>query len=225
MKLKAADDHWAISSSIRKQLLEIGVPSSKIYLIFNPIHRQKQIIKLNQSNTLHLVYVGKIMLNGQKNLKELLDAVSLYDGSVHISLFGKDFSNGEVKHYISKLGIEKLCTFYSWSKDPWETISQKIEPDALIMTSRYEGLPMVALESMSYGIPCILADFDGASDIVKDGINGYIYQQHNIQDLLQKLAYIKNDKFSSQKIVDSIINFYEENYYQRIHKYFNDIKQ
>lgn len=43
------------------------------------------------------------------------------------------------------------------------------------MTSRYEGLPMVLLEALSYGLPIVSYDcLTGPREIVSDNINGYI---------------------------------------------------
>ena len=60
--LKYADFHLAISSSIRKSLIKMGVPKNRIFLIFNPISRKRSIIASpkNAQYDLSLAYVGRV---------------------------------------------------------------------------------------------------------------------------------------------------------------------
>jgi glycosyltransferase involved in cell wall biosynthesis len=46
--------------------------------------------------------------------------------------------------------------------------------DAFVMSSDSEGLPMALLEAASVGLPAVVTDVGGNSDIVVDGITGYI---------------------------------------------------
>ena len=64
------------------------------------------------------------------------------------------------------------------------------------MASETEGLPMVLLEAMSYGIPCIAYHTDsGTDDIIKDNKNGYIINNRNEKEYINKIEkVIKDDK-------------------------------
>ncbi|ENZ3705523.1 TPA: glycosyltransferase family 4 protein [Serratia marcescens] len=44
-----------------------------------------------------------------------------------------------------------------------------------VMTSRYEGLPMVLIEAMSFGLPLVAYDCKtGPAELIDDGVNGYL---------------------------------------------------
>lgn len=214
--IKLADYHWAISTPIQNQLIDLGIPEEKISLIFNPIEPFKGKLNVaDTSDTLKLVYVGKVMLDGQKNLRELFNGIKNYPGKIHVDLFGADTSNGKVNEYIKQLGIADKITIHGWLKDPWTVILNDIHPNALVLTSKYEGLPMVMLEAMARGIPCFVANFSGYEDIIKNE-NGIVYQQGNVQDLVSQLIVLTNIKFISNSVQNSISLFYGDSYYNRL---------
>lgn len=63
------------------------------------------------------------------------------------------------------------------------------------LTSRWEGLPMVLIEAMSQGLPCIAYDcFTGPGDIISNGKDGILVNDQNKEDFGQELIYLLNDK-------------------------------
>ncbi|MCC4383832.1 glycosyltransferase [Limosilactobacillus reuteri] len=216
--IKLADNHLAISTPIKNQLKNLGINDEKISLIFNPVSQYDgKLNQLNNSEELKLVYVGKIMLDGQKNLRELFDGIKKYPKDIRLDLFGADNTNGEVQEYVKKLGIDDKCVFHGWTKDPWNIILNEVKPNALVLTSKYEGLPMVMIEAMSRGIPCIVADFSGYEDVITpNNSNGMVYHQGNITNFVDKLTLLSNKNYVPEKVKDSISKFYSNNYNKRL---------
>lgn len=64
----------------------------------------------------------------------------------------------------------------------------------LVMTSDMEGLPMVLLEGKSCGLPLVAFDImTGPSDIIDDGVNGYLVKPFNLEDMAGKLRQLMED--------------------------------
>ena len=63
------------------------------------------------------------------------------------------------------------------------------------MTSQMEGLPMVLLEAKSWGLPLVSFDImTGPSDIIQDGVNGYLIEEGNIDEMAERIVeLIKED--------------------------------
>lgn len=70
----------------------------------------------------------------------------------------------------------------------------------LLLTSRYEGLPMVLLEAMSYGLPVVAyACKCGPRDLIENGVNGMLVQEGNIKDFADKtIRLLKNPQMIDQ---------------------------
>ena len=62
---------------------------------------------------------------------------------------------------------------------------------AMILTSRWEGTPMCALEAMALGTPVVSTPSDGMKDLIDDGINGYLTDDDAV--MAEKLLRIMND--------------------------------
>ena len=65
----------------------------------------------------------------------------------------------------------------SGMNDQWQYV------DLLCITSRHEGLPMVALEAMANGVPVISFALGALPELIEQGVNGWIVPQGNIQEM------------------------------------------
>ena len=65
----------------------------------------------------------------------------------------------------------------------------------LVMSSRYEGLPMVLLEGASFGLPLVaFACQCGPADIIADEVNGFLITQGSVKQLSEKLTILMKDE-------------------------------
>lgn len=211
-----ADYHLAISSVIKQQLLDIGISEEKIFLIYNPIQRQ-EILKQEKHDTLKLLYIGRIMLGGQKNLQELFEGVVKFE-NFELEIFGTGTEEEQKLciDYCKKLGISDKIKWRGWSKNPWMDLTDT--PNALVLTSSFEGLPMVMLESISRGIPVVSANFQGYDDVLKDGVNGYSYKQGNLDDFCNAIRKTLKNELIQEEIINSVKKFYIDEYFMNLNK-------
>jgi glycosyltransferase involved in cell wall biosynthesis len=57
-----------------------------------------------------------------------------------------------------------------------------------VMSSRYEGMPLALIEAMSSGLACVSFNCpNGPSDIINDGIDGFLAKNGDIDDLATKI--------------------------------------
>jgi glycosyltransferase involved in cell wall biosynthesis len=96
--------------------------------------------------------------------------------------------------------------------------------DLLMLTSDYEGLPMVILEAMSFGKPIIASDVGGVSEIVHNDINGYVLK-NDANIFAEKIEHILDNEdayrlfcknshkiFKEELTLDKMVKSYYEIY-------------
>ncbi|VDG17580.1 Lipopolysaccharide 1,6-galactosyltransferase [Lactobacillus acidipiscis] [Lactiplantibacillus mudanjiangensis] len=207
--LKFGDYHFAISTGIKKQMLEVGLAESNIDVIYNPIERNTKDILEDEGK---LIYIGRIQFEGQKNLKELFDALLLAKSWSSLDIYGTGPDLEVCQAYIKKIGLPGKVIWHGWVANPWKKIQSG---KALILSSTYEGFPMVLLESMARGLPCISSNCPtGPEDIIND-MNGLIYSVGNSIELAKCIDGLKVNR---NNVKGSITDFYSTQYFTRFQK-------
>ena len=60
--------------------------------------------------------------------------------------------------------------------------------DIVFLPSRYEGLPMVLLEAMAFNKAIVSMDVGSISQIIQDGINGYLIPKGDFVAICKKIG-------------------------------------
>jgi len=211
--LKSADGYLAISTGIAEQIVATGISEDKVKTIFNPILKKSTSIPRTQANDkCRFIYVGRVMLDGQKNLRATFEALSKVHGDWQLDVIGNGYSR-EIKTLLTELGIKSRVKFTGFKTDVWSDLTAV---DGLLLSSKYEGLPMVLNEAISVGIPVLAFDCPtGPADIVNSQ-NGILVPTDNPAAYvteLQKFIDRHYDFNQLTEIKDSIKKFYSENYF------------
>lgn len=215
-----ADYHLAISSGIKAQIAARGVDPQRIFTVFNPVERQAHTIpRPEPGEECVFLYLGRMKFEGQKRIKDLLDALSQVRGEWRLHVVGDGSDMERSQAYGRELGIDGRIVWHGWQADPWQYVRERIGAvSALLLTSAFEGFGMSLVEAMSYGIYCISSDCpSGPGDIVREGCNGELYELGDLESFREALQRMMNGGrvAGSQIIKQSIEAFYLDRYYSR----------
>ncbi len=203
-----------VSSKVLKNdcIRNYGIDTKKIYILPPPVDYQpgKQVLKNEKSFIFGLSATGferkggYFLLNAVKKLKKQKH----FDFKVKIILKKKNlfikfltYFYG-IANYIEFVPIQKnMCEFYN-------------SIDCLVMPSLLEPFGMVASEAMMNSKPVIVSKISGVSDIVKDGYNGLVTNNYNLDEKMKRMLEMTNEDYQkmSKNAYNSVSDFTCENF-------------
>lgn len=83
-----------------------------------------------------------------------------------------------------KSGLEGRLLFPGWRDDSAEILAVS---DIFTLTSLWEGLPRSLVEAMKTGLPSVCYRTDGVTDLLRDGVNGYVVEQGDLDAFCLRL--------------------------------------
>lgn len=108
-----------------------------------------------------------------------------------LNIYGHGPLENDLKKLISSCNLNDSIVLRSPIKD---IKSVYLDHSILVMTSRYEGLPMVLLEGQVCGLPLVsYACKCGPKDIITDGSNGYIIDEGDKSQFASRLVSLMNN--------------------------------
>ncbi|MFW6233304.1 MAG: glycosyltransferase family 4 protein [Nanoarchaeota archaeon] len=193
-------EHVITNSEGLKKLALQPSPQQKISVIYNGVDTDEFKPKKDYtlSGTLNILSVGRLI--GRKGYADLIRACKGL--RVSITLVGDGPLKSELFLLADKLNVSLSLL---GKKDHSELSSIYKSHDVFILPSYNEGMSNTVLEAMSSGLPLIVSDVGGTSELVSD--NGFTFKPGNILELrkiIQKLSYkelIKMGK-KSRKIAE-----------------------
>ena len=139
---------------------------------------------------------------------------------------GKGSDEKRFKNLVKKLNTSNKVSFEGFKKEPFKEIE---EATALILTSRWEGFPLVLVEAIQRGIPVISSDCkSGPRDIVINGKNGYLYKEGNLEEFVSTLESVIEGRLvfdSPENIAKTASKFSEEIVLENIDKALKEVLQ
>lgn len=167
----------------------------------------------NQSH--RVIAVGR--LDFQKGFDRLLKAWAMLPKSLHEEWHLDIYGQGEWKEMLDGM-IEKMGISGSAKINPptAEIFKEYSHSAFLVMSSHYEGFPMVMIEAMSCGLPVVAFGFKcGPKDIIRNGENGFVVEEGDIPALSSAIQRVMLDdtlrdimSINAEKIVST---YSEEN--------------
>ena len=219
------------SEAMRQDFISRGVDSNKIHLIHNPIDscRIRKVKKLKRfsGRGLRIVFVGRLVFQkGLDIILPLLDKIK----DIHLTIIGEGVELSTLTTIVKKYGIEEKVQFLGYLNDINGYIAAA---DYLVLPSRWEGLPNVALESLALGTPVItFRQILGLKDMIlytPPGALNFCKDKNEFRLLLKKLPVRKD--YENPRLRENLIKkldnpkIFTEKLSEVLRKYFFESKK
>jgi len=156
-----------------------------------------------------------------KGWKFIIDAFRLFNSNVPDSILffigeGEDLE--KINEYIEMNGMNQ-SVFLAGKKLSSEISFYLNASDLFIMASYMEGWPTSLVEAVACGIPCCVTDFGAATEIIHEGVNGFVEKERNLENfvtLMHKASKLEIEdinvsRYSISNLKDDILSRWEIN--------------
>lgn len=158
-----------------------------------------------------VIAVGR--LDYQKGFDRLIEAWKLIQRTGEWTDWRLDiFGQGEWKEMLQQMIDERGLQHSVRINKPTKQIGEEyVKSSLLVMSSHYEGFPMVMIEAMACGLPVVSFDYKcGPKDIIQHGINGLLVPDGDVKALANAMMEVMADEAyrrmlsqNARKVVDT----------------------
>jgi len=166
--------------------------AKKSSVLYNIIDTEQIFAKRDQDTQNYdydMIYVGRLTFQKDpQRLMRLCARMKTEKPDLKAAVVGTGELEEETRTLCRDLGLEENVQFLGFQSNPIKMVH---DSKALVLTSRWEGTPMCALEAMALGTPVVSTPSDGMKDLITDGVNGYLSDADEV--LAQRLLKIITD--------------------------------
>ena len=192
-----ADKIITNSLGSKKNLNAFVFDKKKIITIYNPYLKKvnKKVFKK------HNIVLNIGRLRKQKNQEILIKAFSIFVkrySDFKLFILGHGNLKNKLQELIVKLDLENKVFLEGWKNN---TTSYIKKAKIFVLSSLYEGLGNVLIDSINFNTPCISTDCNsGPKEILLNGKGGYLVKNNSEIDLAKKMIFsIQNYNLSKKK--------------------------
>ncbi len=208
----AADEVWIPQAKVEETVREYGY-KGKLTVVENGIDlemsdfasikafKAEQRLKLGYTpETMVLLFVGQHIR--EKGVLLIIRAMDkLRDLPVKMEFIGTGYATEEMKNLIRQLHLEDKVTLNGVISDREVLKSYYGAADMFLFPSRYDNAPLVVREAAMMGTPAVLIAGSTASEVIKDGFNGFLVEE-SPESYASRIRSLYNDRSAIQEAAE-----------------------
>jgi L-malate glycosyltransferase len=174
----------AVSTDIRENLLEMSLfNKDTVETIHNGIPLDGKSVIRNR-DTFVIGSCGRFVpVKDFPFMVEVAREIASRSDQIRFELAGDGPEWDTIRQLVNKYGLENRFHLRGFIED---TASFYSGLDLYLNTSVHEGIPMSVLEAMGQSVPVIAPDIGGLSEMIEDGVEGYLVKDRDPKAFAQK---------------------------------------
>lgn len=143
-------------------------------------------------------YVGRMA--PEKNpigFVDMATGLAALNGSYSFVMMGEGELTARVKDHIKSSPQAQRIRYLGYVDEIRAALARV---DILVVPSIVDGRPNIVMEANAYGVPVIAAPVGGLSEMIEDGVNGYVIGPKDIDTLAQTLATLDGDRMRLRQL-------------------------
>jgi glycosyltransferase involved in cell wall biosynthesis len=194
-----------------KHLKEMNIfEKNKLFVLRDPVIQLREFLEKKKEKIKNLkieknnLIIGIGRLTRQKNFLLLVRAfkqILIKYPNYHLILLGEGEEKNLLVKEVQKLKIQNKVSFLGYQKNVYKYL---LNSNCFILTSLWEDPGFVLIEAALSNTSIISSNCpNGPNEILSNGQNGFLFQNNNLSDLLNKFDEFKNlteDELNKKKL-------------------------
>ena len=160
-----------------------------VTVIPNPVTQYPDNIDDIPKDPGRIIFVGRF--NHEKRIDRLITAFSMIADKYpdwHVDIFGDGNEKMNLLNQVKEMRLDGRVIIHEPTKDIYDEYKRS---EMLVLCSEHEASPLVLVEAMACGIPCVSLDCpNGPREIIQDGITGLLAKDGDVKDLSAKIEWM-----------------------------------
>lgn len=180
-------------------------------IIGNPIMIDTKRIEWDDRRKNAFCAIGRLAdTKNYPHMIRMFEKLHCLDSSFTLDIYGTGMTKEKLSQMIEEINGQEYIKLKGNVENVYECLS---EYPFFLICSIYEGLPNALMEAMLCGCVCFSTDFDfGPSELIRDGENGFIIPENDIEALADRMQKILNDKALLNRVSENAINTIKSDY-------------
>ena len=184
-----------VSSYSRTELINrYGIAEDKLSILPVPVELPSETAYPERAISRYILSVGQ--LQRRKDFPMLLKAFRIVKesiGDIELRIVGKGKELANLRALARNLGLTDSVRFLGFLSNE-ELQSQYRNATVFALSSRQEGLGIVFIEAMSYGLPVVTTECGGSADPVLHGKTGFLSPVGDANGLARNLIFLLTEE-------------------------------
>ncbi|MFX0203921.1 MAG: glycosyltransferase family 4 protein [Candidatus Hodarchaeota archaeon] len=179
----------AVSGSVRDNIRRFGIPVGRIDVIYSGVNiddfELKRVNLRRRRNKIRIVSISRI--DEGKGIRDIIEAakgIEEKEINFEFNLVGDGHLVANYQRLVNSYNLGGKVKFLGYMKNIREVL---LASDIFVSASYSEGFPLTIVEAMACGLPVVVTDAGGVTEIVDDKVNGLVVEKGNRQQLKESL--------------------------------------
>jgi glycosyltransferase involved in cell wall biosynthesis len=196
-KMQAADHVVCISQFARSQLMRLSPPDCwdkfEVCRLGVDTSHFTPAPQARPADPVRLLSVGRLApAKGQLIMVKACAALHQQGVAFELTVVGDGPDRGRLEQAVAQAGLGTQVRF-TGALNTAEVHAELQRADAFVLPSLAEGIPVVLMEAMASGVPCVTTPVNGIPELVRHELNGLLATPGDVVSLAEQLGRIVTD--------------------------------
>lgn len=218
IQVNPSQKDWLVNYGFKENNIRY-LPNGISKQLFSKVNNYDIVKKYNLKNKIVLSFVGR--LQEYKGLDQVIRVLPKLDKNIVFVIFGFGNDKQRLFNIAKQFKVDNRIVFIHGN----DLIRNKVlkSSDIFVFPSKWEAFGLVVLEAMAFGNAIVSSRTEGGKFLVKENVNGFLFDFGNLDELESKLKLLIKNKNLRSKISKNNIKKSKEFLWENIAKDLEEI--